>query len=92
MLKRLVEDCESTSRTVQAQNDYLERDGLKSGLRSDDTLARLLELEDSKADIDSCISLACSIELSSAKGKVTAMANGDSLVTSGTAQAKIEVN
>ena len=64
-LKRLVEDCECTSLTVQAHKDYLVRDALISGLRSDDIRAKLLELEDSKADIDSCISLACAIELSS---------------------------
>ena len=64
-LKRLVEDCERTSLTVQAVKDYLVRDALISGLRSDDIRARLLELEDSKADIDSCIALACAIELSS---------------------------
>ena len=64
-LKRLVEDCECTSLTVQAHKDYLVRDASISGLRSDDIRARLLELEDSKADIDSCISLACAIELSS---------------------------
>ena len=64
-LKRLVEDCECTSLTVQAHKDYLVRDALISGLRSDDIRARLLELEDSKADIDDCISLACAIELSS---------------------------
>ena len=64
-LKRLFEDCESTSLTVQAHKDYLVRNALKSGLKFDDIRARLLELEDSKADIDSCISLACAIELSS---------------------------
>ena len=64
-LKRLVEDCECTSLTVQAHKDYLVRDALLSGLRSYDILARLLELEDSKAGIDSRISLACAIELTS---------------------------
>ena len=64
-LKRLVEDCESTSLTVQAHQNYLVRDALLLGLSSDDIRTRLLELEDSKADIDSCISLACAIELSS---------------------------
>ena len=64
-LTRLVEDCECTSLTVQAHKDYLVRNALISGLRFDDIQARLLELEDSKADIDSCISLACAIELSS---------------------------
>ena len=68
-LKRLVEDLECTSLTVQAHKDYLVRDALISGLRSDDIRARLLELEDSKADIDSCISLACAIELSSDSSK-----------------------
>ena len=106
-LKRLVEDCECTSLTVQAHKDYLVRDALISGLRSDGIQSRLLELEDSKADINSCISLACAIELSSDFSKsfrsaesstvtaavvLSALANGDSLVTSGTAQAKIEVN
>ena len=62
-LKRLVEDCECTSLIIQAHKDYLVRDALISGLRFDDIRARLLELEDSKADIDSCISLACAIEL-----------------------------
>ena len=64
-LKRLVEDCECTSLSIQAHNDYLVRDALISGFRSDDVRARLLELEDSKANIDSCISLACAIDLSS---------------------------
>ena len=67
-LKRLVEGCECTSLTVQAHEDYLVRDALISGLRSDDIRVRLLELEYSKADIDStdsCISLACAIDLSS---------------------------
>ena len=64
-LNCLAEDCECTRLTVQAHKDYLVRDALISGLRSDDIRARLLELEDSKADIDSCISLACAIELSS---------------------------
>ena len=63
-LKRLNEDCECTSLTVQAHEDYLVRNAQISGLRSDDIRARLLELEDSKADIDSCISLSCGIELS----------------------------
>ena len=62
-VKRLVEDCECTSLTVQAHKDYLLRDNLIP--RSDDIRASLLELEDSKADIDSCRSLACAIELSS---------------------------
>ena len=61
-LKRLVEDCECTSLTVQAHKDYLVRDALISRLMSDNIPARLLELEDSKNDIDSCISLACAIE------------------------------
>ena len=64
-LKRLVEDCECNSLTVQARKDYLVRDALISGLRSDVIRARLLEQEASKADIDSCKSLACAIELSS---------------------------
>ena len=64
-LKRLVEDRECTSLTVQAHKDYLLRDALISGLRSDDIRARLLELQDSKAGIDSYISLACATELSS---------------------------
>ena len=64
-LKGHVEDCESTSRTVQAHKDYLVRNGLLSGLRSDDNRARLSKLEDSKADINSCISFACTVDLSS---------------------------
>ena len=64
-LKRLVEDCECTRLTVQAHKDHLVRDALLSGFSPDDIRARLLELQDSKADIDSCISLACAIELSS---------------------------
>ena len=64
-LKRSVEDCECTRLTVQAHKDYLVRDALISGLKYDDIRARLLELEDSKADIDSCISLVCAIELCS---------------------------
>ena len=60
-----LEDCECTSLTVQALKNYLVRDALISGLRSDDNRARLLELEPSRADIDSCISLECAIELSS---------------------------
>ena len=64
-LKRLVDDCECTSLTVQAHKDFLVRDTLISGLRSDDIRARLLELEDCKVDIDSCKPLACAIELSS---------------------------
>ena len=63
-LKRLVEECECTSRTVQAHKDYLVRDAVISRLRSGDIRARLLELEHSKAAIDSCISGACAIELS----------------------------
>ena len=39
-LKRLVEDCECTSLSVQAHKDYLVRDALLSGLRSDDIRAR----------------------------------------------------
>ena len=64
-LKRLFEDCECTSLTVQAHKDCLVGDALISGLSSDDIRARLLELADSRSDIDSCISLACAIELSS---------------------------
>ena len=61
-LKRIVEDCECTSLTVQAHKDYLVREALISGLRSDYIRAGLLELEDSKANIGSCIS-AWAIEL-----------------------------
>ena len=44
-LKRLVEDCECTSLTVQAHKDYLVPDAFVSRLRSDDIWARLLEQE-----------------------------------------------
>ena len=64
-LKRIVEDCECTSLIVQAHNDELLRDALTYVFRSDDNQARLLELEDSKDDCDSCISLACDTKLSS---------------------------
>ena len=64
-LKRFVEDCQCTSCTVQAPKDYLIRAALLSECRSDDIRARLLEMEYAKANIDSCISLACAIELSS---------------------------
>ena len=40
-LKRLVEDCECTSLTVQAHKEYLVRDALISGLRSDDIRATI---------------------------------------------------
>ena len=63
-LKRLVEDCGSTSLTVQAFEDYLVRDAVKSGLSSDDIRESLLELVEFQPDIDSCKSLACAIELS----------------------------
>ena len=64
-LKRLVEDCECTSLTVQAHKDYLVRDAIISGIRSVDICSRLLELEDSKADIDKRTSPALANELSS---------------------------
>ena len=50
---------------IQEFENYLVRDALVSGLRSDYIRASLLELEDSKDNIDSCISLACAIDLSS---------------------------
>ncbi|XP_075256708.1 uncharacterized protein LOC142349181 [Convolutriloba macropyga] len=63
-LKRLVENCVCADLDIQQHKDYLARDALIAGLRSDTIRARLLELEDSKADIDSCVSLASAFELS----------------------------
>ncbi len=64
-LKRLVEQCECGELDVQQHKDALVRDALVSGLRSELIRARLLELDDSKASVDGCLSLACAIELSS---------------------------
>ena len=63
-LKSLVENCGCSDLDIQQHKDYLARDALIAGLRSDTIRARLLELEDSRADIDSCVSLASAIELS----------------------------
>ena len=57
ILKRLVEDSECTSLTVQAHKNYLIREALMPGLRSNDIRERLLKLEDYKVDIDSSLSL-----------------------------------
>ena len=63
-LKILVHHCECKDVLSNAHQDLLLRDALVAGLTSDNIRARLLELDDTKAELADCISLANAVEIS----------------------------
>ena len=60
----LVNRCECESMTAAEHKNLLLRDALVAGLASGEIRARLLELDDSHATLEECVSLANAIEIS----------------------------
>ena len=63
-LKILAHKCECTAVSAVEHQNHLLRDALVAGISSDSIRARLLELDDQRASLNDCITLASAIEIS----------------------------